>query len=331
MTPAARVPSAPEAGSIPRLAGALCPVLTPFGEAFAPDPSRLVAHCRWLLGQGLGGLALFGTTSEANSLSVEEREELLGAVLAAGIAPRALFVGTGSCALPDAVRLTQLAVRQGCAGVLMLPPFYYKGVSDDGLYRGFAEVIERVGDPRLRVYLYHIPAVAQVGFGPALIERLLRAYPGVVVGIKDSSGDWDHTHRLHQRFGTAGLQVFVGTERLLLANMRSGGAGCITAMANVNPAPIARLARQWQDPRAEDLQAELNVVRGAVERYPVIAALKTVLAHHAGDPAWLSLRPPLTELPAADAGALLADLGRRGFAMRGLQGPRDPDPPARSP
>src|SRR5271167_3242114 len=224
------------AASVPRLSGVLPPVLTPFGQGLTPDPKRLAAHARWLLGQGCGGLAIFGTTSEANSLSLEEREVLLDALLEEGIPPEVLLVGTGCCALSDTVRLTALAVRRGCAGVLMLPPFYYKGVSDEGLYRVFSEVIERVGDARLRVYLYHIPPISQVGITAHLIERLLRAYPDVVAGMKDSSGDFGNTELMLERFGPAGFRVFLGTERFLLAGMRSGGAGCITATANVNPA-----------------------------------------------------------------------------------------------
>src|SRR3712207_2565131 len=145
-----------------RLRGVLAPVVTPFARDLRPDAERFIAHCRWLLSQNCG-LAAFGTNSEANSLAVEERIALLEALLAAGLDPARMMPGTGCCALTDTVRLTAHAVTAGCAGVLMLPPFYYKDVSDDGLFRSFAEVIERVGDSRLRVYLYHIPPVAVVG------------------------------------------------------------------------------------------------------------------------------------------------------------------------
>src|SRR5215470_17563521 len=140
----------------PRLQGVLAPVVTPFRADLSPDPERFIAHCRWLLSQHTG-LAVFGTNSEANSQSASERMELLEALIAAGLDPVRMMPGTGCCALSDTVRLTAHAVQLGCAGALMLPPFYYKGVSDDGLFRSFAEVIERVGEARLRVYLYHIP------------------------------------------------------------------------------------------------------------------------------------------------------------------------------
>src|SRR5512133_1322249 len=253
----------------PRLAGVLAPVLTPFDADLAPDAPRWIRLCRWLLDQGLAGLAIFGTTSEANSLSVDERERLLEALLAAGVDPGRLVPGTGCCALPDTVRLTRAAVRAGCAGVLVLPPFYYKGVPEDGLFRSFAEVIERVGDDRLRVYLYHIPPVAQVGISAPLVERLLAAYPRAVAGMKDSSGDFENTRAMIERFAAGGFDVFAGSERFLLRTLRAGGAGCITASANVNAAGIARLYREWRSPGADALQERLDAVRGALERGPV--------------------------------------------------------------
>ncbi len=302
-----------------RLAGVLAPVLTPFARDLAPDPGRLVRHCRWLLEHGCAALAPFGTTSEANSLAADEREQLLEALVEGGVPPGRLMPGTGCCAFPDSVRLTSHAVRRGCAGVLMLPPFYYKGVTDDGLYRAFAEVIERVGDDRLRVYLYHIPPVAQVGIGPKLVERLLRAYPRTVVGMKDSSGDFANTKAVLDLFAKDGFDVFVGSEKFLLANLRAGGAGCITATGNVNAAAIDRLFRGWRSAEAERLQEEVNGVRAAVEKVPVIPGLKAIVAHHAADPSWLTVRPPLVELAPAAREALLAELGARGFTMPGLR------------
>jgi 4-hydroxy-tetrahydrodipicolinate synthase len=295
-------------------------VLTPFGADLSPDAGRLVAHCRWLLAHGSSALAPFGTTSEANSLSVDERERLLDALVEGGIPAARLVPGTGSCALPDAVRLTAHAVRLGCAGVLMLPPFYYKAVSDDGLFRSFAEVVERVGDDRLRVYLYHIPPVAQVGISAKLIERLLRAHPRAVAGMKDSSGDLANTRAMLELFAKDGFDVFVGSERFLLAALRAGGVGCITATANVNAAAIDLLFREWRSPDAERLQEAVNGIRGAIEQAPVIPALKAIVADRAGDPAWRTVRPPLVELSPPAREALLADVRARGLEMPGLRG-----------
>src|SRR3954465_2275051 len=165
-----------------RIRGVLAPVVTPFDRELRPDGERLINHCRWLLEQGVG-LAVFGTNSEANSMSVTEKIALLDQLVAAGIPTARMMPGTGTSAIPDTVELTRHAVQLGCAGVLMLPPFYYKGVSDEGLFRSYAEVIERVGDSRLRIYLYHTPPVAQVPISLPLIERLLKVYPGTVAGI----------------------------------------------------------------------------------------------------------------------------------------------------
>lgn len=298
----------------PAIPGVFSPVLTPFDTAYQPAADRFVRHCRWLTAYGVG-LAVFGTNSEANSLSVDEKRGLLDGLLDAGIAPECLMPGTGACALPDAIALTRHATQAGCSGVLMLPPFYYKGVSDDGLFRAFAQVIEGVNDARLRIYLYHIPQVSQVPLSAALIERLLDAYPGIVAGIKDSSGDWDHTRGLIERFAARGFQVYAGTETLLLNTLRAGGAGCITATANVNPGPIMDLYAHWQDADADDRQAALNRTRAAFQQYPMIAAMKEAIAESSGDVAWRTVRPPLTELAPAQRAALHDGLGALGFAI----------------
>src|SRR5207247_351301 len=227
-----------------RITGVLSPVVTPFKADLSPDPERFVRQCRWLLSQDVG-LAVFGTNSEANSLSTDEKVDLLDRLVGAGVDPARMMPGTGCCALTDSVRLTAHAMKLGCGGVLMLPPFYYKGVSDDGLFKNFAEVIERVGDRRLRIYLYHIPPVSQVGITVGLIERLLKAYPGIVAGAKDSSGDWNNTKAYLDNFAKAGFDVFPGGEPFLLQGLRYGGVGCISATANVNPGALARLFATW--------------------------------------------------------------------------------------
>jgi 4-hydroxy-tetrahydrodipicolinate synthase len=278
-----------------------------------------VRQCRWLLSQNVG-LAVFGTNSEANSLSVEEKIELLDRLLAAGLDPARMMPGTGHCALPDSVRMTAHAAKAGCGGVLMLPPFYYKGVSDEGLFRSFAEVIERVGDARLRIYVYHIPPVSQVPITLGLIERLLKAYPRTVAGVKDSSGDWTNTKAMLDAFAASGFDVFAGSETFLLANMRGGGKGCISATANVNPGPIARLHASWPASDADAQQTRLDEIRGTFQKFPMIPALKAAIAHYGNDPAWATVRPPLVNLAPDAAAALVAELDRRGFSMPGLRG-----------
>jgi len=302
-----------------RLKGVLAPVVTPFKADLSPAPERFIAHCRWLLSQHVG-LAVFGTNSEANSQSVSERMELLEALVAAGLDTTRMMPGTGCCALTDTVRLTMHAVQLGCAGVLMLPPFYYKDVSEEGLYRTFSDIIQRVGDARLRIYLYHIPPVAVVGIALPLIERLLKAYPGTIAGIKDSSGDWNNTKAMLDAFATSGFDVFVGSESFLLANMRHGGTGCISATANVNPAPIHALYAAWQEAAAEVQQAKLNIVRDVFgKKYTMISALKQAIAHFGDDPLWATVRPPLLPLSADQAAAFITELQQIGFTMPGLK------------
>ena len=319
-----------------RIRGVLAPVVTPFKDDLSPDTERFVAHCRWLLSQNCG-LAVFGTNSEANSLSLEERARLLDELVAAGIDPGRMMPGTGCCSIVETVKLTARAVEHGCAGVLMLPPFYYKNVSEEGLYCYFSEVVQRVGDARLKIYLYHIPPVAMVGITKGLVERLLAEYPSAIAGMKDSSGDWNNTKMFLDAFvperhgadvnGT--FDIFVGSESFLLANMRNGGVGTISATANVNSAAIHALyvegrttndegqkKRKANDQKLEELQTELNVVRETFARYPMIAALKQAISIYADDPAWARLRPPLVELAPEQAKALAEELSAIGFRWR---------------
>jgi 4-hydroxy-tetrahydrodipicolinate synthase len=339
-----------------RIRGVLAPVVTPFKADLAPDTERFIAHCKWLLSQNCG-LAVFGTNSEANSLSTEERTTLLDELVAAGVDPSRMMLGTGCCSITETVKLTKQAVGNGCAGVLMLPPFYYKDVGEDGLYRYFSEVVQRVGDSRLKIYLYHIPPVAIVGITLKLVERLLAAYPDAIAGMKDSSGDWNNTKTFLDAFietarpaRTAGaartcFDVFVGSDSFLLANMRNGGVGTISATANVNPAAICELyvacieeskfeSRESElDPPSsrgrgttapldlEGRQAKLNVVRQVFSnrRFPsMIAALKQAIAICADDPAWTRVRPPLVKLKPEQARTLAGELNAIGFTMPGI-------------
>jgi 4-hydroxy-tetrahydrodipicolinate synthase len=329
--------------------GVLAPVVTPFKSDLSPDPQRLIAHCRWLLSQNCG-LAVFGTNSEANSLSAEERLRLLDELVASGLDPLRMMPGTGCCSIMETVKLTAHAVEYGCAGVLMLPPFYYKDVSEEGLYRYFSEVVQRVGNARLKIYLYHIPPVAVVGITRGLVERLLAAYPNTIAGMKDSSGDWNNTRMfldafVRDRHGDSAtgpadslnprrssdvdtqtsFDVFVGSESFLLANMRNGGVGTISATANVNPAAIHKLYEQWNTAddadHADQQQSKLNVVREvfSTRTFPsMIAALKQAIAIYVDDPAWRTVRPPLVELTPEQANTLAAELKAISFTMPGL-------------
>ena len=289
---------APSPSPIDSLAahGVWSPVLVPLRADLDFDAERFLAHAHWLLGQGCHGLALFGTTSEANSFTVSERKALLEKVVEDGIAPERLMVGTGCCAFPDSVELTRHAIETGCRRVLMLPPFYYKGMSDEGLFRSFAEVIERVGDPALRVFLYHFPGLSGVPITEGLTALLVSEFQAVIAGMKDSSGDWSNTRTMLDRFPS--LAIFPGSETFLLDGLRAGGAGCITATSNVNAAGARAIFDAWKDgcDDADARQAAATAVRHAIERHPGIPAQKFLVAHHRRDPAWRAVRPPMVAL-----------------------------------
>jgi 4-hydroxy-tetrahydrodipicolinate synthase len=291
------------------LKGVLAAVLTPMDEDLNPDHRAFAAHCQRLLAAGCHGLSVFGTTGEANSLSVYERLAALEALLERGVPPEKLLPGIGSCALTDTVLLSRAALEAGTAGALVLPPFYYKGVGDDGLFHFFAEVVERVGDDRLRLYLYHIPQMTGIDLGLPLISRLIDAYPSVVVGTKDSSGDRERIMTLCRELPD--FSVLAGTETLLLETLRSGGEGCISATVNVT----SRLARRVYDAHAageadeaEALQERLTQLRASIEAYPVIPALKQLMARLTGDEQWRNIRPPLSSLEERQAKDLLSNV-----------------------
>jgi 4-hydroxy-tetrahydrodipicolinate synthase len=299
--------------SPPSPSGVFAAALTPLTAELAPDIPRLAVHCRWLLDHGCDGLAVLGTTGEANSFSVDERLGVLDGLFEAGIPGQALMPGTGCCAVADTVRLSRRAVELGAAGVLVLPPFYYKNVSDDGLFAAFSEVIEGVGDARLKVYLYHFPQMSAAPISYALIERLLERYPDTVAGMKDSSGDVDNMCGAAGAF--PGFSVFSGSDELFLPLLKAGGSGCITAVANVASPLAAKVYAGWKE--GSDIEADnalLVAVRQAIARYPLSAALKEIVARLTGDEDWRRVRPPLVPMDDADATALAAALTGTGYA-----------------
>jgi 4-hydroxy-tetrahydrodipicolinate synthase len=305
----------------PIAGGVMAAVLTPLDADLAPDHATWIGHCRWLLAQGCDGLAVLGTTSEANSFSLDERLAMLDALGGSGIAGDRLLPGTGACAIPDAVRLSRRALEIGAAGVLALPPFYYKPVSDDGLFAAYSEVIERVGDRRLKVLLYHIPQNTGVPITHGLIERLLKAWPSTVVGIKDSAGDFANMAAMCRRF--PGFKVFSGSDSFLLPLLEAGGAGSITACNNVAAALSARVRAASGSPEAAKLQQDLSAVRAAIQAFPLVEALKEIVAEATGRPGWRRLRPPLMPLARSQARALASALAACRFAPQMAARPRD--------
>ncbi|MCB1487148.1 MAG: dihydrodipicolinate synthase family protein [Bauldia sp.] len=289
----------------PALTGLWPPVATPFGPDGDVDLPRLVRHSKTLLADGAHGLALLGTTSEANSLTLDERRRVIDAHVEGGIDPARLLPGTGACAIGDAVTLTRHAGEIGAAAVLLLPPFYYKNATDEGIYAFVSTVIERAGADAPRIMLYHIPQMAGLGWSLELIERLKTAFPEIVVGIKDSAGKYDHTEALVEAF--PGFSVFPGAEVYLLKALRVGAAGCISASANINARGIRALLDRWQEPEADALQEELITIRKAAEGYGMIPAVKAILAERYGDPVWRSPRLPLLPIDETARKALLAE------------------------
>lgn len=291
------------------------PALTPFNDDLSIATNLYVAHARWLFEQGCVAIAPFGTTGEALSVGIDERIAAIQALLDAGIDPARVIPGTGLTNVADTVRLSRACLDMGCAAVMTLPPFYFKGVSDDGLYAYFEQLIAALGDDA-RIVLYHIPPIAVVGIPPALAARLHRNFPQQVVGIKDSSGDWDNTQAL---LSIDGLVVYPGSELPLLDAMELGASGCISATANVNAAAIARIIElfdQGDMAAARELHEQASRLREAVQSYEPIPAQKRLLAIASGDARWANVRPPLTAMNAR-AGRDLADLLERdvGFSL----------------
>lgn len=296
------------------IGGVNCAAATPIAADGSPDLGLFTAHCRALLAEGAQGLAILGTTGEANSFSVAERKSLIEAALAAGIRGDQLLPGTSACNMAETIDLTRQAVQLGAKACVLLPPFYYKGASDEGLYRFYAQVIEAVADPRLRVILYHIPQVTQVPITHGLIDRLLRDFPGIVVGIKDSSGDKDNMKAIVDRFPALG--VLAGADPLLLPLLQMGGAGCITATSNLRSSDLAIIWDAWQDParahQVAEAQDRINAWRNLTNAYVQLPTVKAMLARSRGDLGWLRLRPPLVELDAAQCDAVWAEMARLG-------------------
>ena len=276
----------------PQFPRVFAPVVTPFTSDLAVDTERFMVHCEELIRAG-AGLALFGTTSEANSLALDERRRILEVVLASGIPKGMVMPGTGTCSIPETVTLTNEAVRAGCPGVLVLPTFFYKNQTTAGIVAYYREVIERVADERLRVFLYNIPGLSGVSISVDVLSQLADHYPEVIVGLKDSSGHWPTTLALLDLAAPQGLSVYVGSERYLLATLAAGGRGCISATVNVNAPQIVDLAEQPDCLDARTKQRHLTAMRSALEESgPLIPVVKAQLAVRYGHDGWRRVRPP---------------------------------------
>jgi len=287
--------------------GVLSPALTPFTADLEPDRPAFVDFCNRLLEEGANGLAVFGTTSEANSLSQVERISLLEHLVENGIPAAKLMPGTGASNLPDAVELTRHALALGAGGVLVLPPFYYKNMPEDGIYAYYATIIDRVARSDLKLYLYHIPQMSGIAITPALIARLRKDYGGVIAGLKDSSGVWNNVELLLKEFPE--MAIFPASEKFLLPALKLGAAGCISATANFQVANIRRLIDTPDGDARAALDAEVGKIRSVFEQYPLVLALKAAIAARLKNPAWRIVRPPFAPLPEEKRRELLSALG----------------------
>lgn len=281
-------------------------VATPFDSDGRVAMAAQVAHCRWLLKQGCDGLLLFGSTGEAPSLTLAERQTIVARLINEGIAADRLLVGTGCCALDDTVLLTRHALDLGCAGALVVPPFFFKNLDDDGLLAYYKQLVDGISGSNSWLYLYHFPQTSGAPIGGDLVARIIEACPGAVRGYKDSSGDWENSRAIAERF--PGLDVYVGTEARMSDLLALGGAGCISATANVQPAAIAAIVAAESSQRSE-CQTRVSATRNAFAGVPLVSAVKAVLARIHADDGWNRVRAPLTTLHDEQRRSLFDRLG----------------------
>lgn len=292
--------------------GIYAAVSTPFDENDQVDTTRLLAHCKWLMAHGCDGLGILGTTGEANSQTMDERRRVIDAVASSGIDPSCLMPGTGCSAIADSVALTRHALAAGVTSVLMLPPFFYKNNSDEGLVAAYSRIIDAVGDPRLRVLLYHFPQMSGVPVTQGVVRALVDRYPGIVIGMKDSSGDLEAMTAMMD--AVPELAMFPGSERLL-ADRLDRVAGCITAGANVE-APLIRAV--WDQRGGTPSDADIDVmvkVNLVLREHGLFPAIKALLARHYGDDNWDNIRPPLMRLDDSKREAFLAAFDAIGYTL----------------
>jgi 4-hydroxy-tetrahydrodipicolinate synthase len=302
-----------------QVSGVYCASATPVNADLTPNLPAFASHCRWLIEEGCDGVALLETTGEANSFSGSERKSILEAAIAGGVSPDRLMPGTGVANIPDTADLTRHALSVGVTRVVMLPPFYYKGVSDEGLFAAYAKVIEGVADGRLKVILYHIPQMSGISISHDLIERLVKAFPETVVGIKDSAGQLDNMEAMIARF--PGFSVLAGADPLLLPLLQKGGAGCITATSNLVGRDLATVFRGANDPGQADAvaraQERIVAFRNLSNSYVQLPAIKGMISYLTGDAGWRRMRPPLVALTEAETSDLRAKLLAIGATVQG--------------
>ena len=278
-------------------AGIYTASLTPLFDSFEPNIPALIRHAQWLLEEGSDGVALLGSTGESNSMTVEQRQSIIEQS-ALELPPDRLMMGTGSCALQDAVRLTQASVNAGVLSVLVLPPFYYKPQSEESVLSFFSLLVEAVDNPNLRIIFYNFPQLSGYNFSIKILQELKLRFGDIAAGIKDSSGDWNNMLDMVQN--VPGLMVYTGTETLLLDILRKGGAGSITATANLIAPECQHVFQAWKNGRSEaadQAQKHLTALRIAFESYSFVSEMKSLLAAQTNSEEWNHMLPPFAQLP----------------------------------
>ena len=293
--------------------GLISPILSPFDDSLNFNQEMYNELAKDLLSTGCSGLAPFGTTGEALSVSNDERMQALENLIKSGVSPDKLIPGTGLCNLPDTVKISRHAIELGCKGVMTLPAFYFKDVTDEGLFQYYERLIDEINHPNLKIYLYHIPQVSGVGLSIPLVKKLRSTYPDIIVGIKDSSGVWENTEQL---LSIDGLIVYPGAELPVIDAIKLGGPGCISATANFNPTNIAKVIelshdRKWD--QAEEVHKDVKEVRYLFQDYSAIPAQKAMLAIKYKDKRWKNIRPPLVQISEQRSSELAEKLRNHGF------------------
>ena len=298
------------------LKGVWVPVLTPQNSDLLIDKNRFFHHLDWLFQHEINGVVLFGTNGEASSFSAQERMLLLEWVKKEGISNEKVIVGTGCSALTDTIVLIEHAIGLGYFHHLVLPPFYYKNPTINGLVNNYSEIINRIDNKHLKIYLYNFPQLSGIQLGVDLVEILSEKFPKNIVGYKDSSGDWDNTSQIMEKCPQ--ISMFPGSEIFLSKALEKGAAGVITGTGNVNPGMVKQTYEAFYNDKEKSiiLQKKIDAFRTAVQKYPLISALKGLIEHYRKDEGWQYLRPPLTALSKADLENLIKSIDPLEFSLK---------------
>lgn len=284
----------------PQRFGLSCAISTPMHADGAINFAALADHAGWVLGNGCDSVTLFGTTGEGAALTMHERDRMFGAVLGAGVQPgKQLLAGVCATALGDAVEQAALAYDAGCKGVLLMPPFYFKGIDDDGLFAWHAGFIERLKGAAKGVIVYHIPSQSNTPISVDLVSRLKAAFPGVITGVKDSSANWDTQAAFLKAHGD--LSILVGDETLLARSVREGGEGSICGVSNIAPGWLRPMVYEGKE------DGRVNALVKAIVSMPIMSAVKALAGHvHGRKDGFIGMRAPLPALTSDQYARLIA-------------------------